>query len=192
MVSSQERRAVSSGGQNGRQPVVNRWFGFSIGLHMFSLVRASGDVQDSCVRCPGGYTTGRMAIFDPIFGSGDRGCGRVRRSSESKIEDKGGSSLLGVEDRRLKITGVLRFSGSEDRGRGFFDLRSRTIEEPPFRPRSLGPEDRRTRPSSSIFGAEDRRTPPYLQSSIFCPEDRRTPLILSSIFCPEEWVEDRR
>ena len=51
-----------------------------------------------------------------------------------------------------------------------------------------------------IFGSEDRRTPPHLRSSepkieepphlqSSIPEDRRTPP--SSMFGPEEWVEDR-
>ena len=204
LVSSQERRAVSSGGQNGRQPVVNRWFGLSIGLHRISFGRAS--------------ETFRTVVYDALEGTPR---GRWRSSTQSsapEIEDAGGfvdlrsrrskmggSSIFGVESRRLKIGGVLRSFGSEDRGRGsssilgagrsknpplVLDLRSRKIEEPPV---------------ISIFRAEDRRTPPlifnlrssalkieepplsYLRPSAPKIEEPRP----SSIFGPEEWVKDR-
>ena len=46
--------------------------------------------------------TGPMAIFAPIFGSEDRRWG-VLRSSGSKNEDRGGSSIFGAEYRRSKI-----------------------------------------------------------------------------------------
>ena len=44
-------------------------------------------------------------------------------------------------------------------------------------------------PIPSIFGTEERRTPPHLQFSIFSPEDRG-PSPPSSIFGREECVED--
>ena len=75
-----------------------------------------------------------------------------------------------IEDRRW---GVLRSSGSEDR-------RWRVL-------RSSRSINRRT-PPFTIFEAEDRRTPP---SSIFDLRPRISKNPPSSIFGPEEWVEDR-
>ena len=83
------------------------------------------------------------------------------RRRRSKIEDVGGSSIFGSENRKW----------------GVFDLRSRKIEEPPHF-RSSEPEVRRTSHlQSSIFDPENRRT---LPSSFFDPEDRRTPPHLRS------------
>ena len=82
------------------------------------------------------------------------------RGRRSKVEDRGGSSILRLE--RSKMWG----------GSPIFWFR-RSKNPPPY----------------TIFGAEDRRTP-HLQSSTFGPEDRRVPPP-STIFGPEEWVEDR-
>ena len=81
----------------------------------------------------------------------------------------------------------LRF---ENRRWGFFVLLSRKTEEPPPFSKNFKfsknhpifekpPHLRRTPPSSSIFGPEERRNS-HFQSSIFGPEDRRNPAHLRS------------
>ena len=96
------------------------------------------------------------------------------QSSAPKIEDGGGFF-------------VLRSSDPKNEDDPLPSSKSPSIFEEPPHLRSSGPEDRR----SPIFDFRSRRTKnlPHLQSSIFDPEDRRTPP--SSIFGPEEWVEDR-
>ena len=105
---------------------------------------------------------------------------RLRRS---KME---GSSIFGVEERTWGFFDFRReISKLED---GSFDEYSvpKTVDGEVLR--SFGCEDGRTLPLSTIFEAEDRRTP-HLQSSIFGFEDRRTPHLRSS--APKSGVEDR-
>ena len=103
----------------------------------------------------------------------------VPRSSESKNEDGGGSSKMGILfEKRGRVLINSRFSKNPYLRRTFF------FEEPPIFVLRL----QRPKNPPHIRSSELKIEKPHLQPSIFHPEDRRTP---SSIFGSEELVEDR-
>ena len=77
-------------------------------------------------------------IFDPLFGAGDSG------------------GYFGLRSSKIKNGAFTLSFGTEDRGWGFYDLRSRNIVEPPiFNFRSRISKNT----PSSFFDPKDRRTP---------------------------------
>ena len=115
-------------------------------------------------------TTGPTTIFDPIFGSEDRGWGCVLRSSGLKNAERRGESS--------KKGGILR-------RRGILQRRE-VLRRTPLLSSFFGAEDQRT----PIFDLRSRRSknPPILNLRSSEPKIEEPP---SSIFGPEEWVDDR-